>query len=78
VLVFGREDSNFRQNKRPDDHVWFRPTDLQTLDNLKKAFVSACADAGIEGLVWHDLPTTYGTWSGEAGCNAYDIAKLMG
>jgi integrase len=36
------------------------------------------ADAGIEGLVWHDLPTTYGTRLGEAGFNAYDIAKLMG
>ena len=38
----------------------------------------ACEDAGIEGLVWHDLRTTYGTRLGEAGFNAYDIAKLMG
>ena len=35
-------------------------------------------DAGIEGLVWHDLRATYGTRLGEAGFNAYDIAKLMG
>lgn len=32
----------------------------------------------IEGLVWHDLRATYGTRLGEAGFNAYDIAKLMG
>jgi integrase len=35
-------------------------------------------DAGIDGLVWHDLRATYGTRLGEAGFNAYDIAKLMG
>ncbi len=35
-------------------------------------------DTGIEGLVWHDLRATYGTRLGEAGFNAYDIAKLMG
>jgi integrase len=34
--------------------------------------------AKIEGLVWHDLRATYGTRLGEAGFNAYDIAKLMG
>jgi integrase len=36
------------------------------------------SDAKIEGLVWHDLRATYGTRLGEAGFNAYDIAKLMG
>jgi integrase len=30
------------------------------------------------GLVWHDLRATYGKRLGEAGFNAYDIAKLMG
>src|SRR5215207_4607281 len=47
-------------------------------DDIKKAFISACEDAGIEGLVWHDLRATYDTRLGEAGFNAYDIAKLMG
>ena len=45
---------------------------------IKKAFISACEDAGIEGLVWRDLRATYGTRLGEAGFNPYDIAKLMG
>jgi Phage integrase family len=40
--------------------------------------ICACFDAKIEGLVWHDLRATYGTRLGEAGFNAYDIAKLMG
>jgi len=34
--------------------------------------------AKIAGLVWHDLRATCGTRLGEAGFNAYDIAKLMG
>jgi integrase len=41
-------------------------------------FPSAYFDAKIESLVWHDLRATYGTRLGEAGFNAYDIAKLMG
>ena len=46
--------------------------------DIKHVFPSACFDAKIEGLVWHDLRATYGTRLGEAGFNAYDIAKLMG
>jgi integrase len=43
-----------------------------------EVFLSACKDAGIDGLVWHDLRATYGTRLGEAGFNAHDIGKLMG
>jgi len=46
--------------------------------DIKHSFPGACSDAKIEGLVWHDLRATYGTRLGEAGFNAYDIAKLMG
>ena len=67
-----------RKSKRPDDHVWLNPKTGKPFDDIKKAFISACEDAGIEGLVWHDLRATYGTRLGEAGFNAYDIAKLMG
>ena len=66
------------KGKRPDDHVWFNPKTGKPFDDIKRAFLSACEDAGIEGLVWHDLRATYGTRLGEAGFNAYDIAKLMG
>ncbi len=66
------------KRKRPDDHVWLNPKTGRPFDDIKKAFVSACDEAGIEGLVWHDLRATYGTRLGEAGFNAYDIAKLMG
>jgi hypothetical protein len=46
--------------------------------NLKKAFISACENAGIEGLVWHDLRATYGTRLDEAGFNAYDLGQANG
>ena len=66
------------KGKRPDDYVWLSPKTGGPFDDIKKAFTGACKDAGIEGLVWHDLRATYGTRLGEAGFNAYDIAKLMG
>ncbi|HEY5885776.1 MAG TPA: site-specific integrase [Pyrinomonadaceae bacterium] len=66
------------KGKRPDDYVWINPATDGPYTDIKRSFVGACRDAQIEGLVWHDLRATYGTRLGEAGFNAYDIAKLMG
>jgi integrase len=66
------------RGKRPDDYVWINPATGRPYTDIKHSFPSACFDAKIEGLVWHDLRATYGTRLGEAGFNAYDIAKLMG
>jgi integrase len=66
------------KGKRPDDYVWRNPATGRPYTDIKHSFPSACSDAKIEGLVWHDLRATYGTRLGEAGFNAYDIAKLMG
>lgn len=66
------------KGKRPDDFVWTSPATGGPYTDIKHSFVGACFDAKIEGLVWHDLRATYGTRLGEAGFNAYDIAKLMG
>lgn len=63
---------------RPDDYVWLNPKTGRPFGDIKRALISAWRDAGIEGLVWHDLRATYGTRLGEGGFNAYDIAKLMG
>ena len=62
------------RGERPDDYVWLSPKTGKPFDDIKKAFIGACEDAGIEGLVWHDLRATYGTRLGEARFNAYDIA----
>ena len=66
------------KGKRPDDFVWTNPATGGPYTDIKHSFTGACSDAKIEGLVWHDLRATYGTRLGEAGFNAYDIAKLMG
>lgn len=66
------------KGKRPDGFVWINPATDRPYTDVKHAFVGACVDGKVEGLVWHDLRATYGTRLGEAGFNAYDIAKLMG
>ena len=47
-------------------------------EDIKRAFLSACEDAAIEGLVWHELRATLWHEVRRAGFNAYAIAKLMG
>ncbi len=69
---------NLCRGKQPDDYVWINPATGGPYTDIKHSFPGACSDAKIEGLVWHDLRATYGTRLGEAGFNAYDIAKLMG
>lgn len=66
------------KGKGPDDYVWINPLTKKRFTDIKHAFVSACFEAKIEGLVWDDLRATFGTRLGAAGFNAYDIAKLMG
>ena len=66
------------KGKKPDDYVWINPVTEKPYTDIKRSFSSACEDAKIEGLVWHDLRATFGTRLGEAGYNAYDIANLMG
>jgi hypothetical protein len=63
------------KGKRPDHYVWINPLTGRPYTDIKRSFCGTCADAKIEGLVWHDLRATYGTRLGEAGYNAYDIAN---
>jgi integrase len=48
------------------------------LQETKRGFKTACRLAGIEGLIWKDLRATFGTRPGEAGCDAFTIAQLLG
>jgi len=66
------------KGKLPDHYVWISPDTGRPYTHVKRAFSGACKDAKIEGLLWHDLRAKYGMRLGEAGYNAYDIAKLMG
>ena len=49
------------KGKRIDGYVWINPTTGGPYTDIKHSFVRACADAKIEGPVWHDLRATYGT-----------------
>ena len=46
------------------------------LVDVKKAFLAACQDAGIDDFHFHDLRHTFATRLGDAGCNATTIALL--
>jgi integrase len=46
------------RGKQPDDYVWLNSATGGPYTDIKHSFPSACADAGIEGLVWHDLRAT--------------------
>ena len=48
------------------------------IKDVKTAFNSACADAGIEDFVFHDLRRTGATRIGDAGANAFHIAAILG
>lgn len=47
-------------------------------DNFKKSFASACADAGIEGLRFHDLRHTAITRMIQAGLSPMEVMKISG
>ena len=66
------------RGKRPDDFIFTNARTGTRLKDPKRGFAGACRDAGIEGLVWHDLRATFATRLGEAGYNAYTIAALLG
>lgn len=43
------------KGKRPDDHVWLNPKTGKPFYDIKRAFLGACEDAGMEGHLWHEV-----------------------
>ena len=66
------------EGKTPNAHLFENPKTKTPTMVIKTAFKAACRDAGITGLVWHDLRATLGNRLGEAGFDAFTIAELMG
>jgi integrase len=64
--------------KRPWDYLFANPRTGKPFTDVKHGFTSACRDAGIKGLWWHDLRATFGTRLGEAGFSLKYIMELMG
>lgn len=66
------------RGKKSEDYIFVNPKTGNRFTDVKRAFTNACEDAGISGLVWHDLRATFGARLGEAGYDAFTIASLMG
>ncbi len=67
-----------RRAARGSDYVFTNPETGRPYTELRRPFATACRDAGIKGLRWHDLRHTFGTRLAEAGHSEATIAELMG
>jgi integrase len=59
---------------------WLCPntTGEKPINSPRKAFVTMCERAGIEGVRIHDLRHTVGSWAHKAGLSQREIADLLG
>jgi integrase len=61
-----------------DDFVFMNSRNGVQLTDVKHGFKSACRDAGVLDLNFHDLRHTFGTRLAHAGVDIVKIAELMG
>jgi integrase len=61
-----------------DDFVFMNSRTGVQLTDVKHGFKSACRDAGVLDLNFHDLRHTFGTRLADAGVDIVKIAELMG
>lgn len=66
------------RGKGTNDFVFPNPKTGEPYTDIKHSFDTACTNAGIEGLWWHDLRATFGTRLGAAGVGMRTIMDLMG
>lgn len=66
------------RGKGTNDYMFPNPLTGKPYTDIKHSFDTACANAGIEGLWWHDLRATFGTRLGAAGTGLRTIMDLMG
>jgi integrase len=67
-----------RRAGKGSDYVFTNPQTGRPYTELRRPFDSACREAGVKGLRWHDLRHTFGTRLAEAGHSEATIAELMG
>lgn len=59
--------------------VWVHPYHpTRRLTEIKRAWASSCAEAGISNLRFHDLRHTAATRMAEAGTDAFTLASILG
>jgi integrase len=60
------------------DYVFANPDTDRPYTNIGKSFASACEDAGVEDLTFHDLRHTFASRLREAGVDAITRRDLLG
>jgi integrase len=61
-----------------EDFVFMNSRTRVPFTDVKHGFKSACREAGILNLNFHDLRHTFGTRLANAGVDIVEIAELMG
>ena len=64
--------------KLKSDYLFENPNTGRPICDIKNAFGSACEDAEIKDLWFHDLRHTAATRMGERGVDPFTIAEIMG
>jgi len=60
------------------EYVFVNPDTGTRYTEVKRAFASACREAGISDFTFHDLRHTFGTRLADAGVDVVKIKELMG
>jgi integrase len=64
--------------KKGEQYLFLNKKTGRPYTDVKHAFTTACSNAGIEGLVWHDLRATFATRLAELGYQPFLIRDLLG
>lgn len=67
--------STIHQNS---EYVFFNPKTKRPIQDVKKAFKTACKNTNIKGVRFHDLRHTAGTRMVEAGVDLVTIKEILG
>ncbi|MBN1272507.1 MAG: tyrosine-type recombinase/integrase [Candidatus Aminicenantes bacterium] len=67
-----------RRNGTSEEYVFWNKKTGKPIQDVKKSFKSACEDAGIENLRFHDLRHTFATRLVESGVDIVTVAELLG
>lgn len=67
-----------RQIERGSEFVFFNPATKDPVKDVKTSFKTACKNAGIKGLRFHDLRHTAASRMIEGGADLVTVSKILG